>query len=610
MSLRAKVLLLFLTLAVAPLLVVAVFDYLQSVQALDNLVLAQDRSIAELAARELDRLYSRRVEDLRAIAADPKLRQVFGHEQAAPGLDAEWVQAVAAFSPWVRSAELRDNAGQVMAHYGTVQGQSGQGPLCTSPLEGSVHMETPVGGKGVARGMLVAEVRPDVVFPIEALAARVGSRGFVAVVDRTWQRVVYQSQCSDAVVPAATLFGGSQSAGRGIDYSKAGFYPYRGGTVAVVPLSVPAWSVVASVDPAEFLVPFKRSRAIFVMLVLFVAGATSVAFGLLLGRMTESLNDLTEAADEVGRGNYTPSLPPPGPDEVGRLAYAFGMMADKIQETLRQIESTRQLATMGEFAAKVSHEIRNPLSSIRLNLQGIEREVRKGRVPEDLAEPVQTCLQEVDRLNGVVSGILGLARQQPLRQRRCSLHGVGDGAVALLESQLKARGVEIRRSWKAARDDVIGDEGQLRAALINLLLNAADAMPGGGGVHLWTESGWDEERSMDVVRLHVADEGPGVGLELHDEIFRPFATTKPNGTGLGLPVARRTAEQHGGALYLAHRSALERGADFVLLLPLAAAAGHAAARSAPVNDAGAVAGRDRAGAAAGGSHHESGTVIA
>ncbi len=565
MSLRAKVLLLFLTLAVVPLVVVTVFDYFQSMQSLEGLVRAQNRGIADVAARELGQLRERRGEELDALVRDPSVARLLRGGPGAADAEQEWQRVASVVSGWLIGAELRDSDDRLVASTGDMAAGAREG--CPGD-DGRVLMvrDVRVGRRG-ERASVRALVDAEALFPVEALSARVGSAGFVAVVDRRNGRVVYRGRCDVPPGTAGAILGVTAGDADGLaELESARDIAYGDRVSAVAPLAGSDWSVVATALPAEFTGPFSRARFVFVLLVLFVGAAASLAFTMLLGRITRSLRDLSDAAGEVAAGNYTPVLPPPGPDEVGRLSYSLGVMAGKVQRTLRQIESTRQLATMGEFAAKVSHEIRNPLSSIRLNLQGMERDVRRGSADDSFSEPLQLCLKEVDRLDRVVRGMLGLAREEPMRRRPCSVHAILGDAIGVLRAELEGQDVRVEKRLAAERDDVIGDEGQLRGVVMNLMLNAAQAMPEGGTIHISTAT--DAAAGGDIIRVRVADDGPGIPREVRDQIFRPFMTTKASGTGLGLPIARRTAEQHGGTLYLEERSALQHGAEFVLALPL------------------------------------------
>ena len=562
MSLRAKVLLLFVTLAVIPLVTMTVFDYLQSVGSLEGLIRSQNGGVAQVAAREVSQLYARRQEELDGILTGPEVRRLAARGEADSTAAATWRAEVQRVSGWIAGAQLIDGRGRVVASVGDVAG--GEGAGCPGRQSRVVLSHTAEAAGGSGSNLTVrAAAEADSVFPAEALGSRVGPSGFTAVVNRRTGELVYRGRC-DVPLPEAARVAAAVVGGDPAGTSAA----LGGRVVSFEPLSGSDWAVVASVTPPEFTAPFARARGIFVLLVLFVGAATSLAFAILLGRITRTLRDLSDAAGEVAAGNFTPALPPPGSDEVGRLSYSIGVMAGRVQRMLRQIESTRQLATMGEFATRVSHEIRNPLSSIRLNLQGMERDVRRGQADDTLREPLEVCLKEVNRLDEVVRGMLALAREEPMRRQRFSVHEVIGEAEGVLRRQLELENVRLALNLEAASDAVIGDEVQMRGVVMNLVLNAAQAMEGGGTVHVRTAS--DSVEGREVIRVHVRDEGPGVPDEVRDRIFRPFVSTKSGGTGLGLPIARRTAQQHGGTLYLEQGSALQTGAEFVLVLPLAA----------------------------------------
>ena len=143
---------------------------------------------------------------------------------------------------------------------------------------------------------------------------------------------------------------------------------------------------------------------------LVTATLAAIGFLVLLWRSTRSLGMLTVAADAVGRGNLEPELPRAGGDEVGRLASAFHIMTRRVRETMADIERSRQMAAVGQFASQIAHEIRNPLTSIKLNLQKLERAARAGRMPGESERPLEITLREIDRLDRVVHGVLQLGR--------------------------------------------------------------------------------------------------------------------------------------------------------------------------------------------------------
>jgi signal transduction histidine kinase len=224
----------------------------------------------------------------------------------------------------------------------------------------------------------------------------------------------------------------------------------------------------------------------------------------------------------------------------------------------KQLVHRERLAALGELSAVVAHEVRNPLAVIFNSLGSLLRILR----PEGDARLLLDAIQEeADRLNRIVGDLLDFARPTEPSLRPTQLGAVIDEAVAAALSHAFA-GVEVRRDVDPALPPVRLDPHLVRQALLNLVVNALQAMPRGGLLAVRAR----REDAFAVVE--VADSGPGVPAELRGRIFEPFFTTKATGTGLGLAVVRRIAEGHGGSVELASHP--EEGACFVLRLPLAA----------------------------------------
>jgi signal transduction histidine kinase len=284
--------------------------------------------------------------------------------------------------------------------------------------------------------------------------------------------------------------------------------------------------------------------------------------------LTGSLGVLTAAADQVAQGDFAPNLPPPGLDEVGRLSSAFGLMVQQVRDMLRRIQESRHLAVIGQFASQLSHEIRNPLTSIKLNLQGLDRDVRSGRIPNEYARSISICLREVKRLDRVAGGVLSIARKRPAKRERCSVHAAVNEALEALRSQLEERDIKVRIDLKASNDTVRGDAEQLRAVFLNLCLNAFEVLPDGGSLEVTSQTSDEDGKARPKIRIYVADSGPGVPAEHREKIFEPFFSTKAEGTGFGLALAQHTVEEHEGTLRLEHKDAPARGAVFAVELPV------------------------------------------
>jgi signal transduction histidine kinase len=249
--------------------------------------------------------------------------------------------------------------------------------------------------------------------------------------------------------------------------------------------------------------------------------------------------------------------------------------ADMILEIEGQLRRADRLAAVGELAATITHEIRNPLSSIKGTV-----EILKEDFPADSpkAEFFEILLKETDRLNKVVEEYLDLARPKAA-DLTAALLDLGDLArqtASLVGVQAAKRGVRLTTAIDVPLP-VQGNPVQLKQILLNLLLNAAQATrPGSeirvhGGVRIGLVKGL-EFRDVEgrLVEIVVEDEGPGISDADLALVFSPFFTTKQEGTGLGLAISLRIAEAHGGTLRAENRP--EGGARFVLSLPAATAA--------------------------------------
>ncbi len=254
-------------------------------------------------------------------------------------------------------------------------------------------------------------------------------------------------------------------------------------------------------------------------------------------------------------------------------------MAGRLKELMRQAEFGRQLRVVGQMGAYVAHEIRNPLGAISIYLEGLARHADEGRTPPNAAKVLHLALDEIRRLEDIVTSFLALGQTESGERAEVALHRVAEQALLVLRGELRRRG--LRTELASTGDDtVVVDQAGLQGAIVNLLLNAADASPADGRIRLWTDAARGPT-GEPVVRLHVADEGQGVPAELRERIFEPFFTTKARGSGIGLPVARQLVEEHGGRLYSESRGA-GQGAEFVIELPLAPLRSDGRRKMAPV----------------------------
>jgi signal transduction histidine kinase len=225
-----------------------------------------------------------------------------------------------------------------------------------------------------------------------------------------------------------------------------------------------------------------------------------------------------------------------------------------IEEQLRRSE---RLSTLGEMAAVLAHEIRNPLGSIRGTAEILRDDYRPG---DPKHEFIEIQIKETERLNHVVEDFLRMARQQPMELRDCSIREELETIVTLVAKDAQDRGISLRLEADKEVSAFRGDGEKLRQAFLNIVINALQATPSGGSVII----NLNKAESGFVISFH--DNGSGIDPEDLQRIFEPFYTTKPDGTGLGLAVTRKIIEGHGGRLDI--ESEADRGTTVMVLLPL------------------------------------------
>jgi signal transduction histidine kinase len=231
----------------------------------------------------------------------------------------------------------------------------------------------------------------------------------------------------------------------------------------------------------------------------------------------------------------------------------------------RRAQMAEKLAAVGTMTAGLSHEIRNPLNAASLQLSVLERRVHRlpREVQPPLLEPLTLVKDEIRRLDHILEDFLQFARPREFVPRSVEIGAVVSRVLDLLGGEAERRGIRLERDLEPV-PPVAGDEERLRQVLVNLGLNALEAVRDGGLVRVSCRAAGspDAEPSVDVV---VDDDGSGVPQESRDRIFEPFFTTKAKGSGLGLSIVHAIVTQHGGQLRV--EDSPEGGARFVVSLP-------------------------------------------
>ena len=565
MSLRRQLIALFAALAVLPLLLVGLLDYIRSIHALEDVIGSNTAVIAEQAADDLQDRFSGPAANLALLgentAAVAILDSVARAKRAPDSTSLAYLRRLREVTrrqfAWI---VYRDTASSPVVSFDDNAGSREYGD---NLYIASLAVRD---ARGRAIGRVDAAIRMDSIYPRTALDVRFGRGGRTAVFDRATATLIFAGAGTTPLPPLRdfSTVGGSAGAVRRLTYRRSDTSYIA--SIVVVPRT--PFAVVSLGDVAEFSGPFGRIRSANLLIVVLITAVVAVLFLLALWRATRALSELTVAADEVGRGNFAPQLPTQGQTEVGKLASAFAIMVARLRDTLAEVERSRKLAVIGEFASQVSHEIRNPLTSIKLNLQELERAASTGGIRSDLTEPVEISLREVNRLDRVVRGVLQLGRGRVSGSTSFSLHDAATAAAESMRLSFERSGISLAIERRGNGSFVRGDRMLVESAILNILRNAGEAMPSGGAIRVVSDDAAVDGRLVNRVRIE--DRGPGIPLADRDRIFSPFFTTKADGSGLGLALAHRTIEEHHGRLWVDDPEDGGSGVAFVVELPVAA----------------------------------------
>ncbi len=451
------------------------------------------------------------------------------------------------------------------------------------------------GPQGSPRGVVCATVTTRAIHA-RVLSVSLGETGECYLVDRTGLFLAHREPWRVLKENIAQ----SESFANIFDESHSGpiYTDYRG--IAVLGASRPVrgtpdthWYLVVEQDRDEAFASSYRMRGnIAVAAALTVVGAIVLSW-MLASYVTSPIRALSAAAEALSRGEFEKALTqqPPRRDEIGALHASFRHMAqqlrerhgrleerigvtqeelrrsdEKLQSTLVAAATAERLAALGRLASGVAHEIRTPLTSLKLYFQSIRDEVAV--VPE-LAEDYEVATRQVQRMESTINHFLDFARPREPALAAVDFSRLVDEALLVAQPRANQQDVEVVRSVEGGLPEVQGDSRQLGEALVNLLVNALEAMPDGGRLTISVAPLRDDlaSASSPWVRIDVADTGSGIREADLDRLFEPFFTTKATGSGLGLAIVRGIIERHSGSIRV--RSRPGEGTTFSIFLPAA-----------------------------------------
>ena len=337
------------------------------------------------------------------------------------------------------------------------------------------------------------------------------------------------------------------------------------------------WTVAAAVSIDQALSPVRKVETMSLALALAGIVTILVLVVFFARRSVKPLTDLSQTARHIAETkDFSSSVSASSMDEVGRLAEAFNGMVDEVKNHIDHISRMEEemrwadrLSALGELSAGMAHEIKNPLGVIKSSAEILERRLEKGEQEGLLASAIS---EEATRLSALLESFLQFARPRPPQNNLCQINAIMDKTLLLLDSEISKSGIGLEKSFDKTVPALYTDENQIHQVLVNLIINALQAMTDGGCLSLSTKlsqfpdnSGLASKSVGEAVLITVADTGHGISAEIRDQIFNPFYTTKEKGTGLGLSITFRIINSLGGELKL---ETSPEGTIFKIYLPV------------------------------------------
>lgn len=350
------------------------------------------------------------------------------------------------------------------------------------------------------------------------------------------------------------------------------------------------WALVVEQDRQEAFHDADRLKHYLFLVALLSAGGALALAWLLARYVVNPIRKLSVAATHLARGEFERvEVGTERADEIGLLYAAFGEMARQLQhrqamleqrvvlreaeleetgarlkETQQAAARSQQLASLGRLAAGVAHEIRTPLTSLKLFLESVETEIA---ISPDYEEDFQVAMSQVKRMEATISRFLDFARPQEPVFMSLSVGDLIEEALLVVGPKARQQETVIRKSISSLLPEIKGDRRQLGEALLNLLVNGLEAVSGQGELSITAnlDSIPTRDGQRRCVRIEVRDTGPGIEAKHQTRLFDPFFTTKATGAGLGLAIVMSTIQRHGGEV--AVQSSPGEGTTFSVFLP-------------------------------------------
>jgi signal transduction histidine kinase len=310
-----------------------------------------------------------------------------------------------------------------------------------------------------------------------------------------------------------------------------------------------------------------KTNALKRMIVTFIIFLLGIIFIYIISiRYTKPIETLSEVAIRVAKGDLDCEVNINRKDEIGKIAESFNFMIQKLRENKMFQERLREaehLITFGQLSKTIAHEIRNPLNFINLSIDHLLDKLKSENLNKDYVNLLQNMKQEIYRINNLITEYLEYTKPLKLNKRSVNILEIINEVISLVEVSTQQKGINIITKYNVDNNLVLNlDIDLIKSCLLNIITNALQAMEKSPVKNLFIET----ELENNNILIKIKDTGEGVSEEIKEKIFEPFFSTKKEGLGLGLPLAKKVIEEHNGKIEFL--SKLGQGSEVKIYLPL------------------------------------------
>jgi signal transduction histidine kinase len=321
------------------------------------------------------------------------------------------------------------------------------------------------------------------------------------------------------------------------------------------------WALITEIDANEAFASLQMLRRNAMLVALGTLGLILIVVAFISRSLSKPIRELANASSAVSKGDLDRRVVIQLKDELGDLATSFNQMVQSLKDSQKQLVQSERLAAIGELVASVVHEIRNPLSAIKMNLRILETKDIQGELVH--SEHFQLAKSQTERIETMLTELLDYSRTVTIQKRNVTVQELSDRVTKEFSTLLDGHKIEMNTRLHSPLDVVSIDDERFMQVFWNLIMNSVQAIEASGRsvgkIELVTES------NPDAIVLIVKDNGNGIQDETMKHVFEPFFTTRKSGTGLGLSIAKKIVDAHGG--HVTCMSQLNKGTEIIISLP-------------------------------------------